>query len=173
MWVALLKDLPSNVFLNHPDQKISIYELFEEVDVVVTGWSSVGIEAAARNVKLITYDSSLPGYPANIGLTGATEEEYFSNLEFALACRDSINYRDNALKWLDLVMNVGTTRLGGRFLASKRNLLPRWVNLVLEGLDRYLFFIYRPLDLWRGLLFEPTDGKFKKVILEGKSSLHE
>lgn len=172
-WERDLSQLPPNVFLNHPNQELSVYDFLDEVDVLVTGWSSVGLEAALQDVALITYDSALPGYPASIGLTGNSKEEYFQNLETALNGTTVTPFRENAQKWMHLMMNVGTTRLGGRFLASRRNLMPRWANLILEGLDRYLYFIYRPLDLWRGILFEPTDGKFEKVVLEGKSNLYE
>jgi len=172
-WVQELSELPPNVFLNHPNQELSLYDFLDEVDVLVTGWSSVGLEAALQGVKLITYDSTLPGYPASIGLTGTSKQEYFDNLDTALRGATEIPFRDNALKWMHLLMNIGTTRVGGRFLASRRNLMPRWANLILEGLDRYLYFIYRPLDLWRGILFEPTDRKFERVILEGKSNLYE
>jgi hypothetical protein len=172
-WEQELAELPPNVFLNHPNQELSLYDFLDEVDVLVTGWSSVGLEAALQGVKLITYDSTLPGYPASIGLTGTSKQEYFDNLDTALSGATEIPFRDNALKWMHLLMNIGTTRVGGRFLASRRNLMPRWANLILEGLDRYLYFIYRPLDLWRGILFEPTDRKFERVILEGKSNLYE
>ena len=172
-WEKELSQLPPNIFLNHPNQALSLYDFLDEIDVLVTGWSSVGLEAALQDVALITYDSALPGYPASIGLTGTSKEEYFQNLESALNGSTGIPFRENALKWMHVLMNLGTTRLGGRFLAARRNLMPRWANLILEGLDRYLFLLYRPLDLWRGILLEPTDGKFERVILEGRSNLYE
>lgn len=172
-WERELSMLPANVFLDHPNRKLSLYDLLEEVDVLVTGWSSVGLEAALKGVALVTYDSALPGYPAAIGLTGTSKDEYFRNLEIALSGSTGIPFRENALKWAHVLMNLGTTRLGGRLLASRRNLIPRWVNLVLEGCERYLYFVFRPLDLWRGILLEPTDWKFSKIILEGRSNLHE
>lgn len=172
-WEQELSQLPPNVFLNHPNQNLSLYDFFDEVGVLVTGWSSAGLEAALNGTMLITYDSILPSYPASIGLTGMTKKEYFDNLDTALSGATEIPFRDNALKWMHLLMNLGTSRVGGRFLASRRNFLPRWVNLILEGLDRYLYFMYRPLDLLRGILFEPTDRKFERVILEGKSTLYE
>lgn len=172
-WEKQLETLPSNVFLDHPIQRISIYDHFKEVRVLITGWSSVGFEAAMLGVPLVTYDSALPSYPAAIGLTGTSKEEYFANLEKVLTRETDQPFRENALKWAHFLMNTGTTRLGGRFLAARRALMPRWVNLILEGLDRYFFFIYRPLDLWRGILVEPTDGKFKNVILDGHSNFYE
>ena len=172
-WEQELSMLPANVFLDHPNRQLSLYDLLEEVDVLVTGWSSVGLEAALQDVALITYDSALPGYPASIGLTGTSKEEYFQNLESALNGSTGIPFRESALKWMHFLMNLGSTRIGGRFLAARRNLMPRWANLILEGLDRYLFLLYRPLDLWRGILLEPTDGKFERVILEGRSNLYE
>ena len=172
-WENELSKLPPNVFLNHPQQQLSLYDFLEEVDVLLTGWSSAGLEAALQGITLITYDAELTQYPASIGLTGTSKEAYFANLETGMNGATDIRFRENALKWMHLRMNLGTTRLGGRFLASRRNLMPRWASLILEGLDRYLYFIYRPLDLWRGLLFESTDGKFERVIIEGKSNLFE
>ncbi|QKJ25047.1 hypothetical protein HRU87_02275 [Aquiluna borgnonia] len=172
-WEQELAKLPPNVLLNHPKDGLSIYDIFEEVNVVVTGWSSAGLEAAIQGIPLITYDSDLPGYPSAIGLSGKSKSEYFENLEKALEGQVSKPFKKNAMQWMNLWMNMGTSRVGGRFLAAKRNLLPRWITLSLEGLDRYLYFIYRPLDLLRGILIEPTDRRYEKVILEGKKDLYQ
>lgn len=172
-WERDLVNLPKNVFVDHPDKKLSLYDLLEEVSVVVTGWSSVGLEALESGKPLIIYDQTLPAYPATLGLTGGTEDEYFSNLQFALEGNARFVDSNLLLKWLHLTMNIGSSRIGGRFLASRRSSMSRVWSLLLEGLDRYLFFIYRPLDLIRGVLFEKSDKKFKSVIIDGKNNLYD
>lgn len=172
-WERELAKLPPNVLVNHPKDEISIYSLFEEIEVVVTGWSSVGLEACLAGLQLVTYDKTLPDYPANIGLTGDSKLEYFENLQLALAGTANIPNRERALAWMHHSMNRGTSRVGGRFLASRRNFLPRWISLLFEGVERYLYFISRPLDLLRGIVFESSDGKFFRIVLKGKKNFFD
>jgi len=165
VWESLLSDLPSNVKLNHPDQGISLYDLFTIVDVISTGWSSAGVEAVAEGIPLVLYDAGLPGYPPRLGRSGSSAEEYFRNLEAALEEEpDRESNRQGAMAWLDLQMNVGTFRVGGRLFESKRYAFPRWLTLAFEGLDRYFYFVYRPLDMVIGKLRQSETKKLTPIL---------
>lgn len=112
-WDKLLSKTPSNVFVDHPDDGISLYDYLKHVDVVTTGWSSVAIEAAYLGLPVITYDKNLPSFPSNIQFSGETEAAYFENL---------INYKHfhkkwiqkrNALRWIAYRDFESTYTLGG------------------------------------------------------------
>jgi hypothetical protein len=169
-WEALLSGLPANTFVNYPEQAVSIYDLFESVDAVVTGWSSVGLEAATFGLPVVLYDQALPNYPPDIGLAGTSRESYFANLERIIEGDfDATANRVAAERWQHLIMNIGTSRIGGRFLASQRNTMPRMFHLILAGAERYLFPLYLPLDLWWGKIAHRSDGKIKTIIFDGQA----
>ena len=44
--LELLKNIPKNISINLPKQKISIYEIIKDVDLVLNFWSSVGKDLA-------------------------------------------------------------------------------------------------------------------------------
>lgn len=77
-------ELPSNVRVNWPADKVSIYNLFEQVDYLITGWSATTLEGSLYNLPVILYDRNLPSYPTASFFTGVTEEEYFLNLDKAM-----------------------------------------------------------------------------------------
>jgi hypothetical protein len=171
-WEKLLSDLPDNVYLNHPQQNISLYNLLDHVDGAVTGWSSVGVEAALKGIPILTYDDSLPAFPASLGLSGTSRKAYFSNLDSLITeTFDRQATSERAQIWLNLAMNIGTSRIGGRFLASERNLLPRGIQLALAGAERYLYWIYVPLDLLWAKLFTRGDGKYRRVFYQNQPDL--
>ncbi len=173
-WEKLLTDLPNNVYLNHPEQNISLYNLLDHVDGVVTGWSSVGVEAAIRGIPILTYDDSLPAFPASLGLSGSSREAYFANLGKLITQEfDNEATSERAMTWLNLAMNIGTSRIGGRFLASERNFLPRGLQLALSGAERYLYWIYVPLDLLWAKFFTTGDGKYRRVFYQNRPDLFD
>ena len=172
VWEDLLSELPANVKLNHPDQNISVYDLLSTVSVVSTGWSSVGLEAALQGLPVVLYDSGLPGFPAELGRSGLTPSDYFQNLTAALEEKhDKERTRQRSLFWLDLQMNLGTFKVGGRLLESQRYKFPRWLTLVFEGVDRYFYLVYRPLDLVLGRARKSETEKILPLMTGEKHSL--
>jgi hypothetical protein len=172
VWEDLLSELPANVKLNHPDQNISVYDLLSTVSVVSTGWSSVGLEAALQGLPIVLYDSGLPGFPSEIGRSGLTPSDYFRNLTAALEEKpDKERTRQRSLFWLDLQMNLGTFKVGGRLLESQRYKFPRWLTLVFEGVDRYFYLVYRPLDLVLGRARKSETEKILPLMTGEKHSL--
>ena len=168
----LLQKLPPNVFLDHPREKRSIYDWFEIIDCVITGWSSAGLEAASAGIPIVIYDKNLPGYPAALGLSGESESEYFKNIDAVLSGANTITHaEDLSMRWLKLLMIDGTAKIGGAFLAGNRSLLPRFVSLCLSGLERYLYRIWLPFDLVRSRLFDRRDHTHAVVTVMGRDSL--
>jgi hypothetical protein len=83
----LLKNLPSNIFINFPDQKISIYDLLPIIKLHITSWSSVGLESTLLGIPTISVTKGLSLY---------------SN-EYVNFCPNSIDeYEKLILKYLEL-----------------------------------------------------------------------
>lgn len=114
-WSSVLSSLPDNVKVDHPNLKFSLYDHLSHVDVVVTGWSSTGVEALSKGVPVVSYDEELPTFPRSIHYTGKSKSEYFANI--LRACQDTDREKNvrNALRWLAYTSEVGTVRIGGRF----------------------------------------------------------
>lgn len=81
----LLKFVPPNVHVNWPTDDISLYELLEDTDVLLTGWSVTAMEALVLGIPVVTYDANLPSYPRDVQYTGRSEAEYYANIDRALA----------------------------------------------------------------------------------------
>ena len=68
-------------------------------------------------------------------------------------------------------MNLGTFKVGGRLLESQRYKFPRWLTLVFEGVDRYFYLVYRPLDLVLGRARKSETEKILPLMTGEKHSL--
>lgn len=105
--------LPPNVYVDWPKYGFSIYDHFKEIHTLVTGWSSVGIEAMLSGVPCVSYDSRLLDLPSDIHFTGASKLEYFQNITRALGDYDSNLIRSKALNWYAFAFSRGSIRLSG------------------------------------------------------------
>ena len=106
----ILARLPNNVRVNLPTDKISIYDLYGQLDALVTGWSATGVEAMTFNVPVITYDQNLPSYPESIHFTGSSRVEYYNNLIKASSVGKCVSISDGSRRWLAFSMSVGVVR---------------------------------------------------------------
>lgn len=174
IWSELMLKAPEKVTFNLPSDSLSLYDLFRISDIVTTGWSSAGLEASLFGVRSIAYDRSLLGYPASAIVAGASRDDYFRNLTDALLeVSDQTVAREAAWKWLEWSSIYGTVYVGGRIFESYRYLFPRWLNLAMEGLDRYLYFVYRPLDLLVGKLRKNESQRLLPLIAGEAVSLSQ
>lgn len=96
----ILKNLPPNVYVNWPSEGVALYEIFEDTDTILTGWSVTGVEGLALGIPVVTYDQTLPSYPSDIMLTGASELEYFANIDRALDQGWDFKNVINGFRWL-------------------------------------------------------------------------
>jgi hypothetical protein len=95
----IFNNLPKNIKVNTPDQKISLYDILPKVDLLITGWSATSIEALYYGVNVITYDQNLPSFPKDIHYTGTTRNEYFDNLNLIKFIKTKENNFNNAKDW--------------------------------------------------------------------------
>lgn len=158
-WAPILASLPPNVKIDHPDMKFSLYDHLEHADALVTGWSSVGVEALSKGLPVVTYDEALPTFPKSIHYSGSSKAEYFENILRALKDTDRERHTQDALRWLAYTCEVGTVRIGGRFndrfpiftkLKARRYLREfgsRWVDVLFPPAGRD---VGRVLGLVRG-----------------------
>jgi CDP-glycerol glycerophosphotransferase (TagB/SpsB family) len=146
-WMGLLGSIPPNVIVNHPDQLISFQEVCLVSDVLVTGWSSTAIEAMLLGKPVVTYDQNLPGFPKDIHLTGDSKKEYFENLDASFRQDNLQDHVEVANRWLTHFLVRGSLPLSGGLFAKSRISGPVVIRKMFSGIDRYLPYLWRPLEL--------------------------
>lgn len=123
---AVFADLPDNVRVNWPADRLSLYDLAEEVDVVLNAWSSAGKEMALLGLPVVVYAPELLLYPAELNYVGTTVEEYFQRIEEALeAGWSDINIR-RAYRWHALEFKTSLIDIGDSYGNSEIHGRPAW-----------------------------------------------
>jgi hypothetical protein len=100
MLEELLAHVPNNAHVNWPIEGVSLYEILEDTDAILTGWSVTAMEALVLGIPVVTYDANLPSYPKDVHYTGRSEAEYFSNIDRALSEGWRIDNAVNGFRWL-------------------------------------------------------------------------
>ena len=168
-WQAILADLPQNVVINQPAQDISFREACSISDVLVTGWSSTAIEAMLLDKPVVTYDRKLVGFPEDIHLTGDSKETYLANLETALETLDLSHQSQMADAWLTHYVVRGSIRLTGGIFGTARSSGPEVFRKIFSGVDRYLPWFWRPLELLLSFRKSPEAWRMNR-ILDGQAN---
>jgi len=94
-----LLSLPPNARVNWPADNISLYDLVDQADLFLNAWSSVGKDVALLGMPVVLYGDDLTGYPAELNRVGTTLEDYFSEIDGALAEGWNFDYARRAYRW--------------------------------------------------------------------------
>lgn len=173
LWEGMFAQLPKNVRVNWPQDGVSLYDMLDQVDAVVTGWSATGTEAMVFGVPVVTYDRYLPSYPSDIHFSGETVEEYFENIDRAIKTSEE-KIAFEGYRWLAASFSMGTVKLDPlneqpqKILKSK--LLPRFIEkrirLIIEKKEK-------EKDVKGGFVTREEADRFFEMIKKGEKSLYE
>jgi hypothetical protein len=153
----LLKEEQANVHVNWPSEGISFYELLEDTDVILTGWSVTAMEALVLGIPVVTYDANLPSYPKDIQYTGHSKEEYFANIDRAIADGWCLQNSVNGFRWLGYNFASCTVTVSekfGRFELASKSSLRRFLRRGWRFVKNRIPVIGYSWDLlhWRGAI---------------------
>jgi hypothetical protein len=129
-----LTELPSNVAVNWPTDKLSIYDVAEQADVFLNAWSSAGKEMALLGIPVVIYCPDVIQYPAELNYVGTTTAAYFAAIESALHDGWSFERVRLAYRWCVLEFVRGLVAIDDAFDASEdppRTALERVRNVAL------------------------------------------
>jgi hypothetical protein len=146
--------------------------LLERVDGLTTGWSSTAFQAILYDVPVVSYDKSLLGYPDDIHYTGTSKDQYFKNLA-ELTSGNLVPDKQGVKNWLVHTMARGSVQLTGRLFSRLRLEGPKWVPRALNGIDRYFYWFWRPLEAWLTVRRTQDGRKVVDMVLGGRSNLYE
>jgi hypothetical protein len=172
VWESFESRLPGNVVINHPDEKIPVTSLFDRVEGVVTGWSTTALQAILCGVPVVTYDQTVLGFPSDIHFSGSSKSEYFSNLK-KLTSKKLDGNIGAVYSWLVHSMIRGSVQLTGRLLHNSRINGPKWAPRLLNGIDRYFYWIWRPIEAWLSVKKTIEGKRIRQLIINGGSDLYE
>jgi hypothetical protein len=165
-WESILIDLPPNVRVDHPSDRIPITSYWGEANIWITGWSSTALEAMANGIPVLTYDYEVASFPRSIHKSGSSRKEYIENLDLMIRNpTDSQEVQANAKAWLTYNLDAGTVSIAP--------LRPRLVRRILQnpllsrintGLYLGLFPIYRTLSVAKALLGTQVSSKSRSKL---------
>ena len=141
-----LRDLPANVRINWPQEKISLYDLIPHVDVGLNGWSSTGKELAHLGVPVVLYNKEILYYPSSLNALATDPADYVSKIDAALATGWSFDRVVQVFRWLGLEYTLGTVdiRDGFSFGEGRRSFFRRAMGKLRR------MFAYRLEASWLG-----------------------
>jgi len=86
-----------------PEDPTSSYDLAEIADLVLTSWSSMGLECARLGIPVLTATNGIAPFPHDDFLEwGQTQNEYFRNLNQLVARPASFETIARAFRWYNL-----------------------------------------------------------------------
>ncbi len=97
---ALLQSVPANVTIDWPTDRRSLYDVMQVVDVVLSGWSSVGGEASLFGMSVVTYKTGeVLAFPSELVHQVDDITAYESTIDKALDAGWSIEHARLAFRW--------------------------------------------------------------------------
>jgi len=98
-----LEHIPSNFTVHWPESAVSSYDLGESADLVLTSWSTIGLEMARLGVPVICCARGVAGYPVDDFQTFVqTPEAYFRKIDELLSAQPSLENIRAAYRWWHL-----------------------------------------------------------------------
>jgi hypothetical protein len=132
------KNLPPNVRVNWPTDKISIYDLAQETDVFLNAWSSVGVEMSLLGIPVVIYSKELILYPHDLNYLAKDREDYFAKIELALKKGWSYEKIKKTYRWLALYYYHTIVRLRGKKTGTKPSISTRLISNITSYTYRLL-----------------------------------
>ena len=143
MLLESFKQTNNNYIVNWPTENVSLYEMFDEIDVLLTGWSVTAVEAASLGIPVVTYDSNMPSYPSNIMFSGRTKETYAKNIDRALNKGWTFDQVIASYHWLSVNHNLLSLPISKNFT----QLINLFCRLPFRVLFKFFWFFQIDLKL--------------------------
>jgi hypothetical protein len=138
-WRELLSVLPKNVIVDYPEDKRSVSNYFDQIDLLVTGWSSTAIDAMSKGVPALSYDAAVSWFPQVVVFACTSKQEYRSTLLRKLDEGRSERNRQLAFDWLNYRLINGTVEVQGRVIDRLHLSNFKIVEKIYSFVTKYMF----------------------------------
>lgn len=168
-----LADLPDNVRVNWPSDNVSLYDLAQIMDVCLNSWSTAGKEMGTLGIPVVLYSEELVFYPAELNYLATSVDDYFVQIDKALADGWSLENIRKTYRWLALEDFYSRIDISDSYHQKEnpRRSLPR---KVIDRVRRAMNPDFRELQDCRErapeLRSAPT---IRRLIEDGRSSIVE
>lgn len=170
----LEKTQGQNIYVNLPDDNISLYDLAKVTNLLLTGNSSAGAELAVLEIPILCHERrNLTAFPEDLAFWATTKQEYFELIPKLLNLEKTPTQAIFAARWFSFKNSrvARTTRLSKeRFLLLVESSLRRpAVKYGAQVPKSWIRFIYRVL-FWSFNLKDDSD--FELVVDRHLAGLH-
>ena len=173
-WQMILERLPSNVTADFPEDKRSIANYYDSINLLITGWSSTALDAMVKGVPTLTYVQTISWFPYKL----VTRAKSLSDYDYQVKRKINENVKEQmnakALSWLSLRLIKGTVKVPGRIIDQlKLNNILFFEKLYNFGV-RYVFNLVSQLDT--NILSRSDksfDHRFESLLEARETSLFE
>lgn len=135
----LFSDLPENIKVDWPENKISLYDLALETDVFLNAWSSVGKEVSAFGIPVVVYSPDLLLYPSDLNYVGASKIDYFTKIELALKEGWSEDRIIKTFRWLSLEFSRSQISIRESYSGSHIKITKNYFVRIYRKIMRIIF----------------------------------
>lgn len=146
---AALDDLPTNVVVNWPGDKVSLYDFAGITDVFLNAWSAAGKEMSMLGIPVVAYAPELLVYPPDLNYTAASATEYFAKIDQALGDGWSVERMRTAYRWCALEYEKAVIDIRDSYPAKVSSFNGRIRNLLARIGNRLLPRLWQSLDCTR------------------------
>lgn len=165
----LLSDLPSNVCVNWPSDRVSLYDLAQIMDVCLNSWSTAGKEMGMLGIPVVLYSADLVFYPANLNYLGSSIDDYFRQINRALADGWSAERIREMYRWLALEDMYSRIDVSDSFRQMENPQRPLWQK-VSDRVRRRINPDFRELADCRGRASVLNSAWQIRALIEGGHS---
>lgn len=135
----LFASLPSNIKVDWPENKISLYDLALETDVFLNAWSSVGKEVSALGIPVVVYSPDLLLYPSDLNYVGTSKIDYFIKIEQALREGWSEERIVKTFRWLSLEFSRSQISIRESFTGTQLKITKNYFVRIYRKIMRIIF----------------------------------
>ena len=112
--------LPKNVIINYPTDKVSVYDLASITELLINSTSTVGLEFTVLGIPSVTISpQSLTNYPLELSTPIHSEEEYEKVITSHLETIEVLKVK-LAFRWINFRYGDSTVPIPSRFLILDR-----------------------------------------------------
>ena len=167
------KNLPKNITLNFPNQKISVFNYIGNVDLLLTSWSSIGEDLGYFGTPSMLTSSFNACYPESLSYVAKSKDHYFKMITKIVYLKK--NFLDTSIKFYrykSFVVSKTTLDLS-HILPKKSKIL----SILFRGIDK-LSLGFKIPSVYKYYILNHIYKDFKingidKIFKTGASNLSE
>lgn len=132
---ASFVDLPFNVRVNWPSDGISLYDIADIADVFLNSRSTTGMEMNLLGLPVVLYSpDQLYSYPPDLNYVANSKDEYFLQIDRALAHGMDVEFSRIAYRWGVFQFCRATIDISESYRGKNSGFVPRVINAVCQKL---------------------------------------